>query len=53
MAIIRNQCETPTLRERQFLDLKTASGVGIRLLVVFPNMKKSIKSEEMQKLWTD
>jgi hypothetical protein len=23
------------------------------LLVVFPHMKKSIKSEEMQRIWTD
>lgn len=58
---IANYCNTPTLHEWQICEFKGSQMSNemcsdvpdIRLLVVFPHMKKSFDSEEVQRLWTD
>ena len=62
MRKIADHCETPTLHEGQICEFKGSPGSDkrtylvpdIRLLVVFPYIKKSFYSkEEVQRIWTD
>ncbi|KFY00902.1 hypothetical protein O988_03047 [Pseudogymnoascus sp. VKM F-3808] len=61
MRKIADHCKTPALHKGQICEFKGSQGSneefsdppGIRLLVVFPHMKKSFDSEEVQRRWTD
>ena len=61
MRKIADHCKTPTLHEGQICEFKGSQlnndryfeVPDIRLLVVFPHMKKSFDNEEVQRLWTN
>jgi hypothetical protein len=61
MRKIAGHCRTPTLHERQICEFKGSQlnndrifeVPDIRLLAIFPHMKKSFDSEEAQRLWTN
>ncbi|KFX97528.1 hypothetical protein V490_02754 [Pseudogymnoascus sp. VKM F-3557] len=61
MRKIADHCKIPTLHKGQICEFKGSERSNeefsdipeIRLLVVFPHMKKSFDSEEVQKRWTD
>lgn len=52
---IAGYCNTDPLAEEQICELKGFPHTvpQTRLLVVFPHMKKSFDSEEIQEIWTD
>jgi hypothetical protein len=61
MRKVADHCKTSALHKGQICEFKGSQGSneefsdppGIRLLVVFPHMKKSFDSEEVQRRWTD
>ncbi len=61
MRKIADHCNTPMLHEGQICEFKGSQLNNdrffevpeIRILVVFPHMKKSFDSEDVQRLWTN